>query len=114
GLGALGAPGGGALGIEPGLLPNETILSTRGQRLVNSTLAELDFFTSPRSSFTLVGGYAYMHHVDDDTLDFGNAIFQAGYNYQVSRADTIALIYILDNYQFVNAAEAINGNAIQI
>jgi hypothetical protein len=110
GLNALTLPGGGALGLQPSLVPSETILSERGQRLLNSSLVEFDGLLTPRVTFTVAGGYAILHDFNNDILNFNNAIGQAGLSYQMSRQDSIAVLYRYDDYRFPNAAATLQGH----
>ena len=94
GAAGAGLPGvGTGVGVGSGFTPGQSILTPRGQNFSNAFDVELDTTLSPRSSFTLVGGYSLLHYFDDDLLNYGNAIFQAGYNYLASRKDTVAVSY---------------------
>ena len=100
GLSELTLPGGAQLGIQSSLVPNETILSARGQRLISTSLVEVDTLLTPNATFSMAGGYALLHYFNDDDFNFNNAIGQAGVSLQVSRHDTIAIIYRFDQYRF--------------
>jgi len=114
GLNALSLPGGGALGLQPLLVPTETILSARGQRLLNSSLVEFDALLTPRATFTVAGGYAFLHNFNADALDFNNTIGQAGFSYQVSRHDAIAALYRFDSFRFTNANATLLGHIAEL
>jgi hypothetical protein len=114
GLTALSLPGGGALGLQPSLVPTETILSARGQRLLNSSLVEIDALLSPRVTFSVAGGYAFLHDFNSDLFDFNNTIGQAGLSYQVSRHDAIAFLYRFDSFRFTNANGTLLGHIAEL
>jgi hypothetical protein len=114
GLNALTLPGGGALGLQPSVVPSETILSERGQRFLNSSLVEFDALLSPRVTFTVAGGYAILHEFESTTLDFNNVIGQAGLSYQISRKDSIAVLYRYDDYRFPNANLTLQGHIAEL
>jgi hypothetical protein len=114
GLNGLSLPGGGSLGLQNGLAPGQSILTTRGQRITNSSLIELDRTLTPRSSLTLVGGYSVLHYFDNDLINFADSVFQAGYNYQMSRDDTIAVLYRFNAYRYSNFNQSINDNILQL
>jgi len=111
---ALSLPGGGSLGLQGGLGPGDTILTTRGQRISNEFLTELEENTTPRSSFTFVGGYSVLHYFDNNFLDYGDAVFQAGYNYKMSREDTFAALYRFNAYRYSNVNQSINDHIVQV
>jgi hypothetical protein len=114
GLSALSLPGGGALGLQPSLVPSETILSARGQRLLNSSLVEFDALLTPRATFTVAGGYAFLHDFNNSVFDFDNTIGQAGFSYQVSRQDAIAIVYRYNSFRFTTADATLLGNIAEL
>jgi hypothetical protein len=83
--------------------------------LTNSTDAEFDYQLSSRTSLTFVGGYSLIHYFDNslNLLNFGNATFQAGYNYQASRNDTFAVSYQFEAYRYSNVNQSLNLNTVQ-
>jgi hypothetical protein len=116
-LGATGLSGGpslpdGGSSLGSGYNPGQSILTARGQRLINSTDAEVDAFLTARSSLTFVGGYSLLDSVDDSQLNYGNVIFSAGYNYQQSRANTFGLSYQYSAFNYSNFDQSIKTNVV--
>jgi hypothetical protein len=111
--GGVALPGGGSIGLQPGLTPGDSILTTRGNRVTNSFLTQADIFLTPRSSVTVAGGYSLLHYFDNDLVDFGDSIFQAGYNYQLTRKDTVAVFYRFSGYRYSGFNQSINDNSFQ-
>ncbi len=111
--GGVALPGGGSIGLQPGLTPGDSILTTRGNRVTNSFLTQADIFISPRASITVAGGYSLLHYFDNDLVDFGDRIFQAGYNYQLTRKDTVAVFYRFSGYRYSGFNQSINDNSFQ-
>jgi hypothetical protein len=114
GLGGLILPGGGSLGLQNGVVPGQSILTARGQRVTNSFLTEIDRSLTPRSSLTFVGGYSLLHYFNINLIDFADSVFQAGYNYQMSRENTIAVLYRFNAYRYSNFNQSINDNIVQL
>lgn len=115
GLQGVGPPAGGnLLGLQPGFLPGDSILTLRGDRLANSSIVELDQEISARTSLTFTGGYSLMHYSSAGLLDVDDAIAQAGYSRQLSRANTIGLVYIFNNYRFAGYGETIDDQSAQL
>ncbi|HEY4741231.1 MAG: hypothetical protein WA734_04430 [Candidatus Acidiferrales bacterium] len=114
GLSALSLPGGGALGLQPSLVPNESILSARGQRLLNSSLVEIDALLSPRVTFSVAGGYAFLRDFNNNSFDFDNTIGQAGLSYQMSRQDAIGVLYRFDSFRFTTADATVLGHIAEL
>lgn len=107
-------PGGGSLGFGNGYTPGQTILTTRGQRVTNFAGGEMDILLTPRTSLTFVGGYSLLDSLDDSQLNYGNVIFTAGYNYQISRQNTIGLSYQFSSFNYSNFDQAIKNNIISV
>jgi hypothetical protein len=107
-------PGGGSLGPGGGFTPGQSILTARGQRLTNSSDAEVDAFLTGRSSLTFVGGYSVLDDVDSSLLNYGNVIFSAGYNYQMSRENTLGLSYQFSSFNYSNFDQSIKSNTVRV
>lgn len=115
GLQGGGLPAGGnLLGLQPGFLPGDSILTLRGDRLTNSSIVELDQEISARTSLTFTGGYSLMHYSGAGLLDVDDAIVQAGYNHELSRTNTIGVLYIFNNYRFAGYGETIDDQSAQL
>jgi hypothetical protein len=114
-FGSGGFPGvslpGGAPGVG-GLIPGQTIITNEGQRFFNTSIGEVDVFLSPRSSLTFSGGYSLLHTFDENALDYGDVIAQAGYNYQVTRKDSVGVSYVFSGFRYNNFDESINTSTL--
>jgi hypothetical protein len=114
GIGGFGVAASGALGLQPGLSPEATILALSGQQIDNSFITEVDVNLTPRSSITMMGGYSLLHYLDDNLLDFNNYFAQVGYNHQLTRSDTIAVLYRYSDFSFSGAQQTIRDNVVQL
>lgn len=114
GLSGLTLPGGGSLGLQQGFIPGQSILTPMGEQLTNSFVTQDDTYLTARSSLTFVGGYSLLHYYGDNLLDMGDATFQGGYNYQMSRQDTFAVLYRFSAYRYSNFGQSINDNMVQL
>lgn len=114
GFAGIPLPGNGGLGPGSSLDPGQGIITAEGQRLTNSTLGEADVYLTPRSSLTFVGGYSLLHFFDQDLLDYGDMIAEAGYNYQATRRDTIGASYLFSGFRYSNFGQSINSNTFQL
>jgi hypothetical protein len=109
-----GAPGGQELSIQPILTSNQSVLTTRGQRISNSFLTEVDRFLTPRSTLTFVGSYSLLHFQDAGFLNSGETVFQVGFSNQVTRKDTMALLYRFTALRYNNFDQSIDGHILQV
>lgn len=114
GLVGAGVPGESGSGLGTGFTAGQSILTPRGQNLTSSTAVEWDTRLSPRTTLTFVGDYALYRYFENDLSNSGNATFQAGYNYQLTRKDTIAVSYLFGAFRYSNANQSINTNTILV
>ena len=116
GFGGLGTalPGGGSLGGGGGVLgPGQSLLTGRGQNLANAFDAEADVFLSGRTSLTFVGGYSTLNYFDSDLLNYGTTYARAGYNYQITRKDTLGADYTFSDTSYSNFHQSIVTHMFQ-
>ncbi len=112
GVGSL--PGTGSIGLQQGLPPGQSILTARGQRLSNSFVPQVDVLLTPRSKLTFVGTYSFLHYFDQALLNYYSVGAQAGYNYQMTRKDTLALLYHFNAYRYSNFNQSIDDHVGQL
>src|SRR5579863_384382 len=106
-------PGSGGISLGAGFTPGQSLLTPRGQNLSSSTAVEYDYRLTARTSLTVLGSYALLHYDEDGLADYGDASFQAGYNYQLTRKDTIAVSYLYNAIRYSNENQSINANTVQ-
>ncbi|HWF39608.1 MAG TPA: hypothetical protein VG322_13870 [Candidatus Acidoferrales bacterium] len=114
GIGGFGVAASGALGLQPGLSPEATILSTSGQQVDNSLITEVDVSLTPRTSITMVGGYSLLRFLDNNLLSVSNYFGQVGYNHQFTREDTIAALYRYNEFSYGGFNQRIRDNSVQL
>jgi hypothetical protein len=116
GLGGIESSTGGSAGLGTTFgPPQQTTLTGTGQSFTNAFNTEADIHVTPRTSLTFAGGYSLLHYFDNasDLLNSTDAIFRGGYNYLVTRKDTIAVFYTYTAYRYSNFDQSINDHTIQ-
>ena len=113
GLQFAGLSPGAGINLGTGFTPSQSILTPRGQNLSNASDAEFDTRLTPRTTLTFIGGYSLLRYFDDNLANFGDATFQAGYNYQVNRKNTVGVSYQFGAFRYGNLNQSINANTIQ-
>lgn len=113
GVGGLPLSGGGSTGLGPGFTAGQSILTGQGQNLANSSIVQLQTFLTPRSSITMAGGYSLLHFFGNNLVDSGDIIFQGGYNYQLTRHDTVALLYDFSDFRYSSLGQSIYTHTIE-
>ena len=99
---------GGSLELGSSFTPSQGLLTAREQNVNNTFLTQADVRLSGRSSLTFVGGYLLLHYFNSGNLSFGGPLFRGGYNYQMTRKDTIALIYQFSGIHYTNFDQSID------
>lgn len=116
GLSNIGTPGvGGSLspgapGLGGNFVPDQNVLTENGPRYSNSFATQANFLTSPRGSITLVGSYGILRFSNPGNIDNDDFIGSVGYNYAISRKDTIGLVYRFTGYHFSGLPQAIGDH----
>jgi hypothetical protein len=105
---------GGNVGLQTGFTPNQSILTGLGNRISNSVVTQFDTFLTPRSTLTFVGSYGLLDYFGSNLNNNREAIFQGGYNYLLTRKDTIAFLYRFDALRYDHIAQSINSHAVEV
>ena len=105
---------GSSSGLGSTFTNGQSLLTGYGQNIGNSFATEVDTFLTPRTSLTFVGGYSLLHYFDSDLLDYGNYNFRAGYNYQMTRNDTLAAFYTYGGFRYGNFDQSIDSHTVQV
>jgi hypothetical protein len=103
-------PGGFLNGI---LGPNQTIPTIMVPRLSNTFVSQIEYNVSPRSSWTASGTYGTLNFLGVDYINSADALFQTGYNYSISPASSIAVIYRFDDFRFTRFAQTIEDHVVK-
>jgi hypothetical protein len=111
-----GGEGGGAwqppdyFNLASSFIPNQSIYTSRGGRVSNITIGQVEYSASPRGSLTFSGGYGILRFLETDLLNSGMAIGSAGYSYRVSRHDSLGVIYRYTGVRFGSLDRAIDAH----
>ena len=105
---------GNTSGVQNGYLPDQSILTAAGQRISNASIFEVDYLLSPRATLTFVGSASTLNYFDNDLNNTVQGSGQVGYNYLLSRRDTIAVTYSFSAFRYENINQSINSHAVQL
>ena len=104
--------------LNPTFTPSQTIFTSRAARLSNTAVGEVQYSLNPRSSITATGSYGILHFLGSDfinsTNNSNNAVFQTGYNHELTKRDTLALTYGFSRFWFGGTTRVINNHAVQL
>jgi hypothetical protein len=115
----IAAPGiGGSLGtVLPGLQsnyqPNQSIFTSVGTRYTNSLTSQAAYAISRRSSINVAGSIGILRFLEAGNIDTNDVIFNAGYNYSLSKRDTIGVLYRFTADRYPGNPQAVNDHVVQ-
>jgi hypothetical protein len=101
-------------GLESAYLPSQTIFTTTGPRYSNASAAQLTYAVSPRASITLAGVYGALRFTNSGNVDSDSEILNAGYDYALTRNDSVGLVYRFGAYHFPGSSQAIGDHVAQV
>jgi hypothetical protein len=119
GFGSLGSgiPGGFGSGLgnlSPAFSTEQTLVTGRGYRINNTTIAQVQYTASARSAFTATASYGLLRFEDPGAIDSDQRIFSAGYNYSMTRRDTIGVTYGVSMFHFRGSDLAFDDHTVQL
>jgi hypothetical protein len=101
-------------GLQNAFLPSQSILTTNGPRYSNASAVQLTYAVGSRGSITLAGVYGVLRFTDPGNVDNDSEILNAGYNYAITRKDTIGLIYRFSAYHYPGDPQALGDHVGQV
>jgi hypothetical protein len=117
---SLATPGiAGSLGpslpaLETSYQPSQSIFFTVGTRYSNSATTQVVLDVSPRGSLTFSGSYGILRFVQAGNINSDDSIFSAGYNYALSKKDTIGVLYRFSGYEYIGNPQAITNHVAEM
>jgi hypothetical protein len=100
-------------GLQSTYVPSQTILTTNGPRYSNASAAQLTYAVNPRGSITLAGVYGTLRFIDSGNVNSDSEILSAGYNYAITRKDTMGMVYLFSAYRYPGDPQAIGDHVGQ-
>jgi len=109
-----GSLGGGVTGIGSGFTPGQSIYSAVGPRYFNTAAVQTTYQLTARSSVTMGGLFSLLRFTDPGNIESDQYVGNIGYNYQVTRNNTIGLLYRFSAFHYLNDPQAIGDHVFQI
>jgi hypothetical protein len=114
----LAAPGvGGTLGPSvpgSGFSPNQSIISAVGPRISNSFIVQGTYTFSRRQSVTVAGLDGVLHFTETNNADSQNYLGSIGYNYLLTKEDSIGLAYRFNSFHFPGQPQAYGDSSFNV
>lgn len=113
--GGLGFGGGGAGGtLIPGITPGQTILFGQADRITNTSVAQLQYNFSPRSSLTASASFGLLRFQKSGFVDSDSYSFQAGYDHSFTARDTLGVIYFARLFRFGGTNQGSDNHSVNL
>jgi len=110
--GGLNAPG--PITLHNSFTPGQGIFTAFGPRLSNATVAQVTNHVSRRAYFTVVGNYNSLDFFNSSLINTSSAGFQAGFGYQRTHEDTIAVVYRFNDFWFGSLPISVRDNILEL
>ena len=114
----IGVPGvSGSLGVSipglnPGLVPTQGVFSSTGPRYSNAAAVQVTYALSRRGSLTVGGSYGLLSFTQPGNVDNSMALGSVGYNYALTKENSIGIFYEFAGYHYSGQPQAIGTNII--
>lgn len=109
--GTLGVP---STGLAGQFLSGQTIFTAIGPRYTNTGGAQATFALTPRSSVTIGGLASLLRFSQAGNIESNDYVGNIGYNYQLTRADTIGVLYRFSSFHYLGFPQAIGDHTVQL
>ena len=100
-------------GIKSNYLPNQSVLTLTGPRFSNTAAAQTSYAISPRSSINFAGSYSVLRFMQAGNIDNDEGNLHVGYEYEISKKNTIGALYLFTAYRYPNNPQALDAHAVQ-
>jgi len=108
-----GTLGAGSTGLGGQFDPGQSIFTAVGPRYTNTFGTQTNYVLTPRASVTFGGIVSILRFTESGNIESNNYIGNVGYNYQITREDTIGLQYHFSSFHYLGFAQAIGDHSIQ-
>ena len=101
-------------GLQNVFLPGQSILSVSGPRYSNASAAQLTYKVSQRGSVTVAGVHGLLRFSNAGNISSDTEILNAGYDYAITRKDTLGMIYRFSAFHYPRDAQALGDHTAQL
>jgi hypothetical protein len=105
-----GTPGGG---LQPGVSPNDTVLTSQNTQLNNTAVGQVTYGLSRASSLTGSVSYGLLHYLDGDFLDNRQLNAGGGFDHRFGR-NTMGMSYTYSRFMYDNIDENFESHVLHL
>jgi len=99
--------------LQSVFVPGQTVLAATGPRYSNASAAQLTYAVSRRGSITVGAVHGLLRFIDSGNISSDNEIFNAGYNYAITRKNSLGMVYHLSTFHYPGNPQAVGDQSIQ-
>jgi hypothetical protein len=103
----------GLPGLQPGVDPSQDIFTATGPRYQNSFGTQINYELNRRSSVTLGAVASLLRFTESGNFENNSLYLNAGYNYRITRTDTLGVAYNFSAYHYIDEPQAIGSHSIR-
>jgi hypothetical protein len=100
--------------LNPSATPDQTILNSQANRLSNELLAQGQWSSSVRTTWTFTAGYGILHYTNSAFVQPSDFNFVIGYNRALTPNDVLGLSDSATLYRFSPSIYSTNDNTITV
>jgi hypothetical protein len=108
-----GTLGVGSTGLGGQFDPGQSIFTAVGPRYTNTFGTQMNYVLTPRGSLTFGGIFSILRFTESGNIESNNYIGNIGYNYEITKEDTIGLQYHFSSFHYLGSEQAIGDHSIQ-
>ncbi len=101
-------------GLQPGLLPLQTISTGIADRLGNTTWAEADYALSRRTQMTFEGSYGLLHFLSAGYVNGAQIQGRIGYNHALGFKNMVGVSYDYTKSKFGGTSQSIEVQSVRL
>lgn len=104
----------GPVVLRNSFLPGQGVFTNFGPRLTDVAVAQVNNHLTRRTYFTVLGNYNTLHFFNSGLIDSSAAGFQTGIGYELSREDTVAVVYRFNDLWYQGLPVTIRDNVVEL
>jgi len=101
-------------GLQTAYVPGQTNLAAVGPQYNNSSALQFTYRTSARGSVTVAGVYGILRFVNPGSINSDMETGVVGYDYSVTRKDSVGLTYRFGAYRFPGEPQALGDQVVHL
>lgn len=100
-------------GLQDVFVPGQSVLAASGPRYSNASAAQLTYEVSPRGAITVAAVYGVLRFIDPGNINSDTGILNVGYNYAITRKDSVGMIYRFSAFHYPGDPQALGIHVAQ-